>query len=262
MTRSSANAFYLFFKGKALWILGFFGFSFFANLYTHPSNLSRLQWRLILWTPFAAVTLWVLWYALERAFFYGLRARGRGISERFALPTEVEEVWRICRTFYTQDDHVINIDSLRDFMNTNRRTAKIFFKDGKPVGLYIIFPIRIDAVRKFLDGTFSSAQSLNRLHAIKDRGKPSGLYVTNICAEGIVVRGKALESMLLDIRERIAANPCIRHIFARMANDDGGRIIRKYKFEKIQQHLSNRQVWAYHVNPSLPDCLPDSFSER
>ncbi len=257
MMQSPATSFYSFFKEKVLWIVGFFGFSFFADLYTHPTGRTRMQWHLILWTPVALVTLWVLWYASERAYFHGMKVLGRGVSERYADPSEVDEVWRICRSFYTHDDHVININSLRDFMTINRRTAKIFFKDNKPVGLYIIFPIRIDAVRKFLDGTFSNAQALNHLHATKDRGKPSGLYVTNICAEGIVVRGKALESLLLDIRQRIATNPCIRHVFARMANGDGSRIIRKYHFQKIHQHLPDLQVWVYHVTPALPGGLPD-----
>jgi len=176
-----------------------------------------------------------------------------GISERYARSTEVEEVFRICRGFYARDDHVINRDSLQCFMSTSSRTVKIFEKDKQPVGLYIVFAINGEAVRKIRDGTIPNAQALNARHAVRDRGKPAGLYVTNICASGFIARGRAVESLKEDLADRIRRHRSIKYVFARMANDDGGRLIRKYGFKKIHENLPDQQVWNWEVVPRLPE---------
>jgi hypothetical protein len=194
-----------------------------------------------------AVGLAVLWITLAWIVRRIKGILGRGITERYAKRTEVDEVLRVCRGFYDRDDHVINRDSLDAFMQANSRTAKLFYKDGQAVGVYIVFSINRDAVRKFLDRTFMDAQHLNARHAVNDRGKPAGLYVTNIAARGTSAKGLATQSLMKDLEQRTSQYRSITHVFGRMANKDGARLIRKSGFEKIEPNLHDEQVWQYRV---------------
>lgn len=235
------------------WLVSAIGLPAIGQFLSQPATISRPVWRLLLWTPLAVVGALLVWYIAEWMVKRRLVALGRGISERFADASEADEVHRICRTFYTRDDHVINRASLADFMSLNQRTAKLFVKDGETVGLYIVFSLKSEGVRKLLDGSIVSAQQLNRAYAVKDRGAPAGLYVTNICARGVAARGKALESLLRDITERLTRHRSIKFVFARMANEDGGRLIRQYGFRKIHPDLPDAQIWKYDVTPKIPE---------
>ena len=159
--------------------------------------------------------------------------------------TKLNMVHDLCRGFYPRrEDHVINKDSLRDFMLKNSRTAKIFFKDNKPVGLYIVFSINAEAVRRYRSGDFVSAQVLNKRFAVGDRGEPAGLYVTNIAADGISARGLAIESMEDDLKGR-PYNQRYGYVFARYApeNLDGPRLLRKFHFQPIFPDRPDQQIW-------------------
>jgi len=211
------------------------------------------------WTSlsfFFAIGLWiaaiVAFWLLRQAGRQIVTVLRRGIEERYARADEVDEVYRVCCSLYHREDHIINKQSLREFMATNSRTAKFFFKNGEPVGIYIVFSINREAVRKYLDGSFNSAQQLHTRNAVGDRGKPAGLYVTNIAAHGLSARGMAIESLKSDLKARIRAHRSIEYVFGRMANEDGARIIRKAGFYKIHPHNPDEQVWQYHV-PVLPD---------
>ena len=204
-----------------------------------------------LWVA-ALVTYWLLSVA-GRQIMTVLR---RGIEERYAHADEVDLVYKVCCSLYHREDHIINKQSLQEFMKANSHTAKIFYKNGGPVGIYIVFSINREAVRRYLDGSFTNAQQLHARNAISDRGKPTGLYVTNVAAEGLSARGMAVESLKKDIAQRIHTHRSIEYVFGRMANEDGSRILRKAGFYKIHPHLPDEQVWQYHV-PVLTDLEPE-----
>jgi hypothetical protein len=196
-----------------------------------------------------SVVLAVLWLTLAWCARRIQKVLFRGISERFAGPNETEIVHRLCRSFYDRDDHVINLEPLRAFMSANKHTAKLFYKKGQsePVGLYIVFAITKEAANKYLAGDFKNAQVLTARHAVCDRGKPAALYVTNIAASGFSAKGKALESLELDLRQRSSVHRSICHVFVRRANEDGGRIISKYGFQKIFPEGPDEQIWRRSI---------------
>ena len=240
-------------------------------------------------TAFAVIILLWLFYLILR--FLGARAKERlefvwrrGITHRYALATEVDLAYDTCAGLYGTVDHIINKDSLRDFMTANQKTVKFFFRtkqpswidvqaiprrirgwfskgtfpgtsttspinpSNPPVGLYIVFAINREAVRRYLDGTFTNAQVLRAKYAVSERGRPVGLYVSNIAANPTVsARGIATEVLRNDLIQLIRRYRSIEYIFARVANADGERLIRREGFEKIRADLPKEQIWKKHI---------------
>lgn len=236
-----------------VWLLGFIGVSN-VEKFVHIGDQS--VWRLLQYSLFAVALLLLLspieWIC--RRITQGRRAsRARNIVARYAKPDEADEIFRFCRTFYDRDDHVINRSSLEDFLKANPNTAKIFTKNGEPVGLYIVFAINKEACRRLLDCSIVSAQQLNAKYAIRQMRWATGLYVTNVCGRGTLVRGIVLQELKNDLKRYLVDHRSIRYLFARMANEDGARIIKKNQFAKISNHQCDQQIWKYEVGLKIPD---------
>lgn len=239
------------------WIVSAIGLptvaTFVWTIYKHPETVSSSAWHTSLWVSSVAVGCLLVWYAVEWYHQRRLVDLGREISERYADVSELDMVHAFCCTFYTRDDHVINRDSLRDFMAVNHRTVKLFYRGDQPVGLYIIFSIKSDAVRRILDGSITTAQQLNRAYAVKDRGAPAGLYVTNICGTGTIARGTATMSIIRDILERYNRHRTIRYVFGRNANRDGGEILKNNDFKRINENMPDLQIWKFDLTAKLSE---------
>jgi hypothetical protein len=238
-------------------LLGFLGVSYVQTAATGgvpPGTLGWYVW-LAVRILFLAITVILLVSPMRWLYRWIPECLERGVEVRYATPAEADEVFRLCRGFYTRDDHVINRDSLEAFLRANHNTAKVFTKKGQQVGLYILFAINGHAVTALRNGKILSAQELNTHHAVTSMSKAKGLYVTNICARGKIVRGVVLKHLKQEIVRDLQRHRGIQFVFARMANEDGGRLIRKYQFEKIHRDWPDQQIWQYEVVPKLPENL-------
>jgi hypothetical protein len=241
----------------AVAMLGFMGVSSVQAAFTGGVQAGTLSWY-VWWglrITCLAIAIILLLSPMRWLYRWIPECLERGVEVRYANPAEADEVYRLCRGFYTRDDHVINRDSLEAFLKANRNTAKIFKKNGQQVGLYIVFAINAQAVAALRNGKILSAQELNSRHAVTAMNKAKGLYVTNICARGKIVRGVVLKHLKQEIVRDLQKYRGIQFVFARMANEDGGRLIRKYQFEKVHRDWPDQQIWQYEVVPKLPGNL-------
>lgn len=238
-----------------LWVLAFLGASGVQAFFPSTRPVNWYAWELVRYGLLAAGVLLLFlpveWFC-RRMTERWRESVARSIQVRYVKAEEAEEAYKLCWKFYTREDHVINRDSLAAFLKANPNTAKIFSKNGKAVGLYIIFAIKKAAVRKILDGTIQTAQDLNEAHAVSAWQKATGLYVTNVAAEGIMNRGVLMQQLEKDLATYVTRYPSIKFVFARMANADGSRILRKNGFTKTRQTSPDTQIWKYEVGPNLP----------
>ncbi len=221
------------------WVISATGFPAIWGFVGHPFGTG---WKLVWWAGGVALGLVSLWFAL---YFLARRRRrkmARGVTERYASPAESQNVWQICRGFYDRDDQVINATSLKAFMEKNGHTAKIFEKNNQVVGVSVIFSLNTLAMKDILSGKITSAQELGGAHAVKAR--PRALYVTNIAAdEHAIHRGIAHRSLLMDLVRRVRELPTVEWVFARRGSADGGDLLDKYDFRKIDENGPDLQIW-------------------
>jgi len=241
--------------------VAFLGASTVQDLLGGKFPLSMELWKGLEYVLIIAGALVLLspveWFFRQRVRRWSA-SLGRDVTARYATVAEVDAMYQLCASFYDREDHVVNRDSLKAFMQANPQTVKVFSRKGQDVGIYIVFALNKDGARKLLDGSIRSAQALNSKHAVRAMRWAYGLYVTNICARGsgprgMIVRGKVLGSLKEDVRKQIESHRSIRYVFARMANANGGRLIRKYGFTKTLASQPDEQVWKREIALRLPE---------
>jgi len=213
-----------------------------------------VPWKFLLWGAGLSCGLLIAW-----ALFWSTRkhreklrdellaSRLAQITSYYATADDVDKVWDFLFDVYERcADHVVNRESLRDFITVNSRTAKIFVKDNAMVGALIIFAINEEAVRRLLAETITSAQQLNRRYAARQR--PRGLYITNVCGRTPIAKEKAKREMLVDLANSVNdGHGAVQFLFGRRANKDGARLLRDTGFEKINEAGPDLQVWKKFV---------------
>jgi hypothetical protein len=224
------------------------------------SSIIGLPPTILPWIAAPSGTLLIAWLGLvwirkrrQERMEQRIAKRLAQITARYATVDDVDKLWEfLFECYHRREDHVINRESLRDFVSINARTAKMFMRGDTIVGAFIVFAINTDAVRKLLAETITSAQQLSRRYAVRLR--PAGLYITNVCGRDAFSQENAKRTMKNDLKDFInSGHGTVRYLFGRMANKDGARILRATGFEKINEAGPDQQVWKKFVGPKITD---------
>jgi hypothetical protein len=100
-------------------------------------------------------------------------------------------------------------------------------------GFYIIYPINEECEKLIEQGYLTGSRMIRPEHICKRFEDASAIYISAVYGRDMSTRGFVVYLLKRDLRDMVASNDRVKHIYSRPASSEGHLLVKKFKFSKM-----------------------------